>query len=85
MRNLDDEYNTDLTNMNNRFSILSHTSPKEKKRIKKKRRGFSCVACPFKNKQIINDNIIWVLLMISASSCQRSLCVLVKMCSFELF
>ena len=29
MWNLDDEYNTDLTNMNYRLSILSHTSPKE--------------------------------------------------------
>ena len=43
------------------------------------------MACPSKHKLIINGNIIWVLLMILASSCHRSLCVLVKVYSFELF
>ena len=56
-----------------------------KKRKKKFNKSFSYVASPSKHKQIINESIIWVLLMISASSCHRSLCVLVKVYSFELF
>ena len=56
-----------------------------KKRKKKINKSFSYVASPSKHKQIINESIIWVLLMISASSCHRSLCVLVKVYSFELF